>query len=195
MDPYDENLTANPEEARLRTDSLFYRLFQDWTGLVPELASLEPTAGYTCAPKRSSRPVFSGTGCWFRRKRGGPGHRCSSKTQFQYDPRLLRPLVRRVVSLPVSPTAAPGRWRCPRPGETGGWEPAYARLAGRLGHTALPAGSGVTDPPSELGHPGGLGLRWDRVIEARALLWSRRVAMSRRPESWSNENPLLRVTN
>ncbi|MCK7498712.1 MAG: Rpn family recombination-promoting nuclease/putative transposase [Comamonadaceae bacterium] len=48
----------------MKTDSLFYRLFQEWPGLVLELAELElPAAGYTLRAEEVKRDWFSAGRC------------------------------------------------------------------------------------------------------------------------------------
>mgnify|MGYP003818371835 CR=1 FL=1 len=146
-------LTANPEGARLRTDSLFYRLFQDWTGLVLELASLEPTAGYTLRAEEIKQTGFQRDGVLVPAENAADRPLVFVETQFQYDPdfyaRWFAELFLYLYRQP--PRRADGA--VSRPGGGKGWRSRPTRACWPIGSHGFTCGKRYR-PPSEPGHPG-----------------------------------------
>lgn len=79
-------LTANLGGARLRTDGLFYRLFQDWPGRVLELAGLEPMAGYTLRAEEIKQTGCQRDGVQVPAENAADRPLVFVETQFQHDP-------------------------------------------------------------------------------------------------------------
>jgi hypothetical protein len=104
----DQNLVGGARQ-RIRTDSLFYRLFQDWPDLVLELAGLAtPAAGYTLRAEEIKQTGFRLDGVLV--PPGGSAGRAAGvrRDPVPARPGLSRPLVLGTVPVFVPPSAAPG---------------------------------------------------------------------------------------
>ena len=116
----------------MRTDSLFYRLFQDWPDLVLELAGLEtPAAGYTLRAEEIKQTGFRLDGVLVPPADRPDGPLVFVETQFQPDPdfhaRWFSELFLYLYRRPPRPA-----WRAvalfPNRATEGVAEAAYARL-------------------------------------------------------------------
>lgn len=150
-------LTANPEGARLRTDSLFYRLFQDWTGLVLELASLEPMAGYTLRAEEIKQTGFRRDGVQVPAENAADRPLVFVETQFQHDPDFhARGFAELFLYLYRQPPRRPGgRWRCFPTGRRKGWRSRPTRACWPIGSRGSTCG--CYRPPIRAGTSGGAG--------------------------------------
>lgn len=71
----------------MKTDSLFYRLFQDWPGLVLELVGLDPSAaGYTLRAEEIKQTTFRLDGVLAPPEDQPDWPLVFVETQFQLDP-------------------------------------------------------------------------------------------------------------